>query len=72
MMKFLFSGHLFKLFQNFITVVTPYGDKYKIDLTGNPENPFRIRLISKFTYQNDEYEQITFEKELKREAFLGD
>lgn len=63
-MKFMFEGHLFRFFQDSISVVTPYGDKYKIILNRDKINPFIITLIRRYNHKED-MEQLEFEKELK-------
>jgi len=65
-MKFIFSGHLFRFCIDIITIVTPDGDKYRLDLTHNPDNPFIITKLKIHDYEED-HEQIEFERELKAE-----
>jgi hypothetical protein len=49
-----------------ITIVTPNGDKYKLDLTHNPDNPFILQKL-RIHDSNEDYEQLEFERELKAE-----
>ena len=66
MIKLMFDGHLLRLFQSTMTIVTPYGDKYSMTFTDNPDNPFIIRLVKKYNHEDD-HEQLQFERELKAE-----
>lgn len=68
-MKFMFCGHLFRLFKNYMTIVTPYGDKYKIILNDNTDIPFTIVKL-KIRNPNEDHEQLVFEKELKYEDVI--
>lgn len=69
MMKFMFEGHLFRFFKDWITIVTPFGDKWKIELTDDPNNPFIFKKIKIYDYDSD-HEQLQFERELKAEELV--
>lgn len=66
MMKFLFDGFLFRFFENFATIITPWGDKYKLVMTTDRDNPFHLMLLQRRNPDND-IEQLAFERELKME-----
>lgn len=63
-MKFMFNGHLFRFYENKISVVTQYGDMYRIDLTSEPDNPFIITPVKKYD-SKILHDSFWFQKELE-------
>lgn len=64
MMKFMFSHFLFRFWKNSVYITTPIGDLYKLELTGNANNPFLLMLLRKRNY-NEDIDQLQFETELR-------
>jgi len=65
MMKFYFNRHIFVFYREHFSIVTPYGDVFKIALTENPDNPIIVIPMKKKNI-NEDYEQHIFEKEIRR------